>query len=761
MAATISPYRLGKARDIFNLFNVFNAISWAFLAGNIVTLFALRLGANSTYIGIISAVLYVAFFFLPLGKILSRRFPIVKIYSFTWASRAIGMIPLLFAPFVFTIGYRDLALFLIFIGVTLFHVTRGIGMVASNPVLSYLSQGPDRGSYMTQIQIINSAVGMFAGFIIAMALGRDPPLFLYAIIMTVGIVCGVFSGILVGKIPEPEREEGLKNKKLIEIIKEAMTQPSIRLFFFILLMVALVSGVSRTFLLVYCREIFAQSDGMIFLYAVFGGLGNLMVGLVIKFLVDRIGAKPIFSFCVILGLVSMIPVVFFPVSIGENFTTVTLYLTFMFFMMNFGWLGAEGVMQTYFLGLVPSEQMVDMGILYFLGFGIAGAGGSVFSGMLLDTAAAISGSSIISFRILYIILIVIGGITLFLMRKLMPLGALPFKGALEVMFSYRELKAISLLDKLNKTSDSGVEEAILGALQDSPSGLAIKGLLARVKSPRLPVRMESIRAIDALPELDEDAERALIDDIINNPFTTAYRSARTLGNHGVFQAIPLLRELAVSSDYMLAGEAMIALAKLMDVAFKPLLEQIVMETQNPRLRIAGVEAIGIFGFTDSLPILLDLLRVTDPPPYLRDEVVMAMASILNIDNKYYSLLIRFLANESLAVTLAMDEAESTYEHYLSVHGRKRAKKDPGLTSLQNQAKVFQSAVSEYMQSSKGEQLYRWIMDLPDDLVNGAVQMILAEITMDEDFMDYRRLKLLIVQWSAHQLRLWTNNLKKE
>jgi hypothetical protein len=761
MAGTLSPYRLGKARDNYNLFNIFNALSWAFLAGNIVTLFALRLGANSTYIGIISAVNYVAFFFLPLGKILSRRFPIVKIYSFTWASRAIGMIPLLFAPFVFAFGYRDLALFLILIGVVFFHVIRGIGMIANNPVLSHLSQGADRGSYMTQIQIINSAVGMFAGFIIAMLLGRDPPLFLYAIIMAVGIICGVSSGILLGKIPEPEREEGLKNKKLVEIIKEAMAQPSIRLFIFILLMVALISGVSRTFLVVYGREVFAQSDGMIFLYAVFGGLGNLMVGLVIKFLVDRIGAKPIFSFCVLLGLVSMIPVIFFPASIGENFTTVTLYLTFMFFMLNFGWLGAEGIMQTYFMGLIPSEQMVDMGILYFFGFGIAGAGGSVLSGMLLDATAAISGSAIFSFRILFIILIVISGVTLFIMRKLMPLGAMPFRGALEVMFSYRELKAISLLDKLNKTNDSGMEEAILGALQDSPSGLAIKGLLARVKSPRLPVRMESIRAIDALPGLDEDAERALMEDIINNPFTTAYRSARTLGNHGVFQAIPLLRELAVSSDYMLAGEAMIALAKLMDIAFKPQLEQIVMETQNPRLRIAGVEAIGIFGFTDSLPILLDILRVPDPPPYLRDEVVMAMASILDMDNKYYSLLIRFLANEALAVTLAMDEVESAYEFCLSVHGSKRKKKDPGLASLQNHAKAFQSAVSEYMQSPKGDQLYRWIMGLPDDLVNGAAQMILAEITMDEDFMAYRRLKLLIVQWAAHQLRLWTNNLKKE
>jgi hypothetical protein len=53
------------------------------------------------------------------------------------------------------------------------------------------------------------------------------------------------------------------------------------------------------------------------------------------------------------------------------------------------------------------------------------------------------------------------------------------------------------------------------------------------------------------------------------------------------------------------------------------------------------------------------------------------------------------------------------------------------------------------------------MGLHDDLVNGAAQMILAEVTMDEDLMDLRRLKLLVVQWAAHQLGLWTNKLKNE
>ena len=101
MAAALSPYRLAKARDVYNFFNIFNSLSWQFLTGNIITLFVLRMGANSTYVGIISAVLYLSFFFLPLGRILTRRFSMIKIYSIAWGSRSIGMIPLVFAPFVY------------------------------------------------------------------------------------------------------------------------------------------------------------------------------------------------------------------------------------------------------------------------------------------------------------------------------------------------------------------------------------------------------------------------------------------------------------------------------------------------------------------------------------------------------------------------------------------------------------------------------------------------------------------------------------
>ena len=613
---------------------------------------------------------------------------------------------------------------------------------------------------MTQIQIVQSAVFMFGGFVIALVLGRDPPLFLYVIIMSVGIACGITCGFIMNKIPGPEKEEGVKSRGLIEIFRETMAEPSLRRFIFILIMVALVSGVSRTFLVVYSREVFKQSDSMVSYYAVFGSLGFLISGLLIKFLIDRVGAKPLFSVCVLMGFLTMIPVIFFPVAYGDNFATITLYLSFLFFMLSFSWLGAEGVMQTYFIGLVPPEKMMDMGIPYFFAFGIAGASGSFLSGVLLDAATAVTGSMNISFRILYGILIATTATALILMRKLVPLGALPFKGALEVMFSYKELRAISLLDKLDKTSDSGTEEAILQDLYTAPSQLAVSGLLNRLKSPRLSVRMESLRTIDALKTLTSDVERALMDDIIHNPYTTAHRAARILGNHRVFPAVALLRELATSSDYMLAGEAVVALAKLGDNAFRPQIEQIIMGTNNPRLKIMGVQAFAIYNLPDSLPLLLDILRGDDPPPYLRDEVTLSMASILGVQNKFYSLLTRIMTDRSMATTLALDEAESAYEHYISVHGRKPHKKD-ALTALSTQAKNIQHAVSEYARHYRGSEFNLWILELPDSMVEAAAKTVFSEAVLDENFSSQYRLQLLIVCWAAQKLRLWTDKMKGE
>jgi hypothetical protein len=138
-----------------------------------------------------------------------------------------------------------------------------------------------------------------------------------------------------------------------------------------------------------------------------------------------------------------------------------------------------------------------------------------------------------------------------------------------------------------------------------------------------------------------------------------------------------------------------------------------------------------------------------------------MASILDIQNQFYPLLVRFLADENQVSTLAMDEAESAYEYYVSIHGKRSGKrggkKDQPL--IGKQAKALVPAVSALVKNTNGAPLARWILELPEEYTHTVAQVILSEAVLDNELIGHRRLRLLIVHWASHELRLWSNKGK--
>jgi len=134
--------------------------------------------------------------------------------------------------------------------------------------------------------------------------------------------------------------------------------------------------------------------------------------------------------------------------------------------------------------------------------------------------------------------------------------------------------------------------------------------------------------------------------------------------------------------------------------------------------------------------------------------------ILGIQNKFYSLLTRITEDKSLATTLALDEAESAYEYYVSVFGRKQHKKD-AITALNKQAKHVQHAVSAYAKNYNGSEFSQWILELPDSLISANVQTVFSEAVLDHSFANQYRLQLLIVCWATQLLRAWTDKMKEE
>jgi MFS family permease len=536
-----------------------------------------------------------------------------------------------------------------------------------------------------------------------------------------------------------------------------LSNVSLRFFLLILFLVVMTSGVVRTFILVYAREVFFQTDGMVSLYTVFGSLGSLAIGLLCKFLVDRAGAKPLYILCVLFGVISVLPPLFFSAPLSGDVSgavipaTVVLYLCAFFFIVNFAFLGAEGIGQTYFLGLVPKKSMLDMGIVYFFAYAVAGAGGTFAAGLLLDVLEAAGLSPFAAFRALFALIVITLVIVLLLQRRLLPLGAMPFSSAVSLLFSPRDLRAIMLVDKLEKSRDADEEEETLEELSGAASPFAVKAILDRLRSPSFAVRIEALNALNAIPQLDSSATRVLLEDLRRNTHTTAYLSARVLGNHRAAECREHLREALSSDDYMLTGEAMVALARLGDRESFPRIERIIRETCNPRLKIMGFEAIAIAREQAAIPILIESMIEKETASHVKDEAALSLASILGIGDSYYKLLVRYEEDTASFAALSKDEAESAYEYYRSLHGGSRKK---GTTPRDIQAGLLQGAVAAYAERGEGGALSRWILSLPATIVDADCQLMLAAAVMDKTLASQGCFRLLAVQWASRRLRLW-------
>ena len=90
------PAQRKLGRRLVLAFEVVNTFSFSLLAGNLITLLLLRLGANSTLIGILAAFPYIAFFFMPLAKGSVVKNGLVKTFGRAWPAPAAPTIPVPF-----------------------------------------------------------------------------------------------------------------------------------------------------------------------------------------------------------------------------------------------------------------------------------------------------------------------------------------------------------------------------------------------------------------------------------------------------------------------------------------------------------------------------------------------------------------------------------------------------------------------------------------------------------------------------------------
>src|SRR5262249_23492320 len=157
----------------------------------------LRLGADTTVIGIAQSFTYLAFNFMPMSKQLVPRLGMVKTFGYAWLLRHLLVAPVVAAPFLAIGGNPALAIAIVIVSYALFQILRGFGLISNSPLTQALSDGKDRGAFISQKNIMVSLSTLITGVLLSVSIGKAAPLERYALFLGLGVLAGFVSSLII------------------------------------------------------------------------------------------------------------------------------------------------------------------------------------------------------------------------------------------------------------------------------------------------------------------------------------------------------------------------------------------------------------------------------------------------------------------------------------------------------------------------------------------------------------------------------------
>ena len=669
LTVMLTIQKLRKAQADYRLFAAFNVVSFSFMTGNIIFLYAIRLGAGTRLIGFLSALGSITFLFSLLGRQIIRRLGVVKTRGYFWLARYLVMIPVLATIIPGVRGVPRIALVIITFCYFGFNLLKGIGLAAAKPILGYISRASDRAAFVSGNNMITFAGQIVTGLTMAFLLGKESPLFMYGLFIGFGIITGLFASHFALQLPEPELDEPVEKVSLFKSLGEALQRKEFSRLILLVMLSNLAIGMAVGFIVVYAKTVYGQADNLVVFFTVAGAFGALGMAGVSRFLTDRIGSKPMYFVFNGLRILILLPVIWAP-----GFATsrgAFLFLLAVFFMHQMTTWGIHSTADLYFFATTKAKDRIDLGIVFNITRGLFGMIGSLGGGFLLGWLQGRYGTAdiITPFRIHFSLS------ALFLLANLPLIARLPdvsdysIVDLLSIIFSPRDLKAIYYLNKLEKSTTSEEERVILSAMGNSKSRISLAELRKRLESPSFFARMEALTAMRGFPP-DQYTVKLLIDEIRYHPYTTAHVAARMLGRlmgrseregHGFSeklheQATAVLIEALDSGDYLLKSKAAISLADMQVNQAGDRILSLLRESPNPRVIIYAVKALEMLNAVEALPLIFAKVGRGEYP-HLTNDLILSSSGLLGMEEWFYPHYSGFLRREAKGIRSLRAEIE--------------------------------------------------------------------------------------------------------
>ncbi|MGH7494775.1 MAG: MFS transporter [bacterium] len=644
----LSPGRQWRSQKLIQLSQIFNALAYACLADQVLTLYALKLGANSVFVGLLGSLVHLTMFFGLVGKRMVERSGPVRVFAVSWLLRYVlgGIMAL--APFAAQFFGKDAGLSVLLLGALLLFTFRAIGNNANTLLIARITTVYNRGRVVANQFTIFYVGSMLMLLMYSLLLSREAPLWRFQAFIAFGVVTGAISGLIALRIPEisePRHEKTVTMRSMFHLFSQTL---ALRRFLISGTLTRAVLAAALPFLVVSMRVGAGLPEDHILLLVIFHSVGNVLASFMNRLYLDRFGARPIMLLYGVCLTVSMFGWVVTP-----GLHPALLAANFLFNgLVSPGFTSAQ---VPYLFNLVRAREQYAASLFSEIVMGLAGFAGAFLGGLLINQLQAWTGTGLVPFRWYFFILAVISLAALAATKRVPPVRDRRLREVLNIFFSPRDLQALFYLSNLTGRMTAEEEGEVLDRIGDFGSTLSEKELLEGLSSPRLVVRADALQALHKVPPTPA-ITLALIEELKNHEFTTAYLAADLLGIYAVREALPLLRQALRSQDLFLQSKAIHSLGRMRDDASSQEIVQIFRTTSNPRLLVHCMNAFSFYNRPERIREILARVQTLELP-IVRSEAHLSIADLCGTGEDFYSDYKAYLRDTGIAAGILQDLAD--------------------------------------------------------------------------------------------------------
>jgi MFS family permease len=401
------------------VFATFNALSFQIILSSPMVLYAKSLDASATVLGIISGMMpLLVIFQIPaaghIERIGYKRF----VYA-GWGTRvmfifAMALVPLTGA-FLNATTRLALLLFLLF-G---FNLSRGISSAAWLPWITALVPLEIRGKYLARDATCVHVSSCAAFLLAALCLGGEAAPWQFTVLFVFSAVTGAVSLVFLKRIPDvaPPARAGSSREPVPW--SEIWRYPPFRKMLRMNIAWSIAYGGVGTFTVAYLKSEAGLADGAIMVVTGLAFVGGLAGLAYFESRTDRLGSKPVLSFCLVYWVGIMLG--WFLLAAGVVRPRFALVLLVELFM-GFAYALVNMNNTRLAMVLVPEMGRSHFFALYSVVANLTLGLAPVLWGLIIDAfggrKATWQGIEINRFSFFFLAVLVVFGVTLFLCRRL-------------------------------------------------------------------------------------------------------------------------------------------------------------------------------------------------------------------------------------------------------------------------------------------------------------------------------------------------------